>query len=263
MNVYTTEELLEARRSIASTQSKCEKALLKLQPGKSQHTLTARRIAAFQIALELIDQALTQMTIRPEEPRDYRETENLTREAFWNKYRPGCFEHYILHRYRSRPEFVRELDYVAEEDGKLVAHIMYSHASITADDGRVIPIMVFGPVSVLPEKQGKGYGSRLIRHTLDLAEKLGCGAVAITGDPAYYHRFGFVSGSALGVYYDGVPRTEEAPFFMVKELKAGFLQGVTGVYKDPEGYFTVDDDVDAFDVDFPLKEKKKLPGQLV
>lgn len=263
MRIYTEEELLEARRSIASTLSKCEKVILKLQPGKSQHTLTARRIAAFKIALDLIERELGSMTIRLEEPNDYREVENLTREAFWNKYRPGCFEHYVLHQYRSRPEFVRELDYVIEENGKIIAHIMYSRAQITTDDGRTIPIMIFGPVSVLPEKQGEGYGSRLIRYTLDLAEKLGCGAVAITGDPDYYHRFGFVSGSKLGVYYDGIPRSEEAPFFMVKELKENFLKGVTGVYRDPEGYFVEDADVEAFDADFPPKEKKRLPGQLV
>lgn len=263
MSLYTTDELLEARRSIASTLSKCEKVILKLQPGKSQHTLTARRIAAFKIALDLIEWELDSMTIRLEEPKDYREVEELTREAFWNKYRPGCFEHYVLHRYRDCPEFVKELDYVIEENGKIVAHIMYSHARITTDDGRTVSIMIFGPVSVLPEEQGKGYGSKLIRHTLDLAEKLGCGAVAITGDPDYYHRFGFVSGSKLGVYYDGIPRGEEAPFFMVKELKEGFLKGVTGVYKDPEGYFVEDADVEAFDADFPSKEKKKLPGQLV
>ena len=123
--------------------------------------------------------------------------------------------------------------------------------------------MVFGPVSVLPGKQGEGYGSRLIRYTLDLAEKLGCGAVAITGDPGYYHRFGFVSGSGLGIYYNGIPRSEEVPFFMVKELKADFLEGITGVYKDPEGYIVEDADVEAFDAGFPPKEKKKLPGQLV
>ena len=203
------------------------------------------------------------MRIRLEEPKDCREVENVTREAFWNKYRPGCMEHYVLHQYRDRPEFVRELDYVIEEEGKIVAHIMYSRASITADDGRTLPIMIFGPVSVLPEEQGKGYGSRLIRHTLELAEQMGCGAVAITGDPGYYHRFGFVSGSALGVYYDGIPRTEESPFFMVKELKKDFLRGVTGVYRDPEGYFLEDADVEAFDAGFPPKEKKKLPGQLV
>ena len=142
------------------------------------------------------------MTIRLETPQDYREVENLTREAFWNKYHPGCMEHYVLHCYRSRPEFVKELDYVVEEAGKIVAHIMYSHAQITGDNGRTVPILIFGPVSVLPEEQGKGYGSQLIRHTLDLAEKMGCGAVAITGDPKYYHRFGFVSGSQLGVYYN-------------------------------------------------------------
>jgi len=202
------------------------------------------------------------MIIRLETPKDYREVENLTREAFWNKYRPGCMEHYVLHCYRSRPEFVKELDYVVEEAGKIVAHIMYSRAQIAGDDGRTVPILIFGPVSVLPEEQGKGYGSKLIRHTLDLAEKVGCGAVAITGDPGYYHRFGFVSGSRLGVYYDGVPRSEEAPFFMVKELKEGFLRDITGVYKDPEGYFVEDAAVDAFDAEFLPKEKKKLPGQL-
>jgi len=202
-------------------------------------------------------------TIRLEEPRDYREVENLTREAFWNKYRPGCMEHYVLHCYRDRPEFMKELDYVMEEDGVIIVHIMYSRAQITGDDGRMIPILIFGPVSVLPEKQGRGYGGRLIRYTLEQAERLGWGAVAITGDPDYYHRFGFVSGTAMGVCYDGIPPTEEAPFFMVKELKEGFLRDVTGVYRDPEGYFVEDADVDAFDAGFPPKEKKKLPGQLV
>ena len=87
--------------------------------------------------------------------------------------------------------------------------------------------------------------------------------MAITGDPDYYHRFGFVSGSRLGVYYDGIPRREASPFVRVKELKVGFLRGVTGIYKDPEGYFVEDAAVDAFDAGFPPKEKKKLPGQLV
>ena len=60
------------------------------------------------------------MMIRLEEPKDYREVEELTREAFWNKYRPGCFEHYVLHQYRDRLEFVKELDCVIEEEGKHV-----------------------------------------------------------------------------------------------------------------------------------------------
>jgi predicted N-acetyltransferase YhbS len=201
--------------------------------------------------------------IRLETEKDYTEVENLTREAFWNKYRPGCMEHYILHRYRELPDFVKELDYVIEVDGKIVSHIMYSRAEIKADNGQTVPIMIFGPVSVLPEMQGRGYGSAIIRHTLNRAAELGCGAVAITGNPDYYRRFGFVSGSSVGIYYADMPRKEETPFFMITILEDGFLDGITGTYHDPKGYETNEDEVEAFDASFPPKEKKKLPGQLV
>lgn len=201
--------------------------------------------------------------LRLETENDFNEVENLTREAFWNKYCPGCTEHYVLHRYRTLPDFVRELDYVIEEDGRIVAHIMYSRAEIQADNGQIVPILVFGPVSVLPEMQGKGYGNIIIRHTLNKAAELGYGVVAITGNPAYYHRFGFVSGNLVGIYYSDMPREEEAPFFMVKILKDGFMDGITGTYHDPKGYETNEDEVEAFDASFPPKEKKKLPGQLV
>lgn len=202
-------------------------------------------------------------TVRLETKKDWNEVENLTREAFWNKYCPGCSEHYVLHQFRNRPDFVKELDYVIEEDGRLAAHIMYCKSEIMCDNGRIIPIMTFGPVSVLPECQGKGYGSKLIRFTMDKALELGCGAIAITGNPDYYHRFGFVSGHSMHIYYAAVPRDEEVPFFMVKELQSGYLTGITGTYQDPDGYMVKDADVEIFDVNFSPKEKKKLPGQLV
>lgn len=202
-------------------------------------------------------------TIRLELPKDWREVENLTREAFWNKYRPGCTEHYVLHLFRDRTDFVKELDYVIEEDGRIVAHIMYCKSEIKCDDGRIVPIMTFGPVSVSPECQGKGYGSKLIRFTMEKARELGCGAIAITGNPDYYQRFGFVSGFSMHVHYAAVPREDEAPFFMVKELQPGYLEGITGTFQDPDGYMVEDRDVDAFDKGFSPKEKKKLPGQLV
>lgn len=200
--------------------------------------------------------------LRLEEKKDYREVENLTREAFWNVYRPGCSEHYVLHTYRDRAEFVPELDFCLEIEDKIIAHIMYSRASVFTDDGRTIPIMIFGPVSVLPDYQGEGYGSIIIKHSLQKAKEMGCGAVAITGHPEYYKRFGFVSGKSKGVYYSDMPREEDAPFFMVKELDEGFLDGVVGTYKDPEGYFVDDAEVEEFDKQFPPKEKKVLPGQL-
>ncbi len=200
--------------------------------------------------------------IRPETEADWREVETLTREAFWNKYSPGCSEHYVLHRFRIRPDFVKELNYVIEAHGRIVAHIMYSHSEIVCEDGRVLPTMTFGPVSVLPEFQGNGYGSELIRFTMEKAAALGCGALVITGSPEYYTRFGFVSGHLNHIYYAAVPRNDAAPFFLVKELIPGFLSGVSGTFQDPAGYQVDDAEVDVFDAGFPPKEKLKLPGQL-
>ena len=200
--------------------------------------------------------------IRPETLQDQNIVETLTREAFWNVYRPGCVEHYVLHGFRQRPEFIPALTLVLETENGIIAHIMYSHAKIQCDNGDMIPIVVFGPVSVLPAYQHQGYGSKLIRYSLEQARSLGYGAVAITGNPAYYHRFGFVSGQSQGIFYADMPREADCPFFMIKELQDGYLKGVTGTYSDPQGYLVSDAEVDAFDRSFPPKEKKILPGQL-
>lgn len=203
------------------------------------------------------------MIIRLEEEKDWYEVENLTREAFWNLYRPGCVEHFILHNFRTSPDLVCELDYVITEDDQIVAHIMYCRAVIKTDEGKKIEMLMFGPVSVLPNYQHKGYGSKIINFTLEKAKELGHGAVAIIGNPDYYHRFGFESGSAYHIYYNGMHREEDAPFFMVKELKEGYLSRVIGTLKEPDSYAVQDQDVDEFDKQFSPKKKEKRPGQLV
>lgn len=200
--------------------------------------------------------------IRRETPAEYTEVENLTREAFWNVYRPGCVEHLLLHRYRQLPEFVPELSLVLEVDGRIAGHIMYSHAELRRDDGTALPVLVFGPVSVLPEYQRLGHGAALIRHTLAAAAESGFGAVVITGSPDYYRRFGFVEAKTLGIHYDGVPRDEPVPYLLARELQDGYLSGFSGVYRDPPGYAVDDAEVEAFDARFPPKEKLRLPGQL-
>lgn len=200
-------------------------------------------------------------TIRPETPADYSAVVDLTREAFWNVYMPGCDEHYIVQRFRTRPEYIPRLSLVLEEAGEIRAHILYTKAQITTDDGRVVPILTFGPLSVLPQYQKQGYGSALIRYSLEKARtEFGCGAVAITGNPLYYHRFGFVPGQSLGVYYEDI-RTEPTDFFMVKELLPGFLDGMSGVFRDGPGYSVEGVDIDAFDAAFPPKVKQARPGQ--
>lgn len=201
--------------------------------------------------------------IRLETSADYSEVENLTREAFWNVYRPGCVEHYVLHRYRIRPDFIPELSLCLIVEGKIIAHVMYVHSEIHADDGRIVPIMTFGPISVHPNYQSKGYGTILLQYSMKKAKELDAKALAITGNIYFYGKSGFIAASTKGIHYYAEPREDAVPYFLIKELESGFLDGITGTYTDPDGYDCESIDIDAFDVQFPPKEKLKLPGQLV
>ena len=203
------------------------------------------------------------ITIRPETESDDRAVENLTREAFWNVYRPGCMEHYVLHCFRTDPAFVPELDLVMEQDGTLIGHIMYARSEIACSDGRALPIMTFGPISIAPEYKRQGYGKCLLDYSMEKAKEMGAGALAITGNILFYGKSGFVPAKSKGIRYaDDL----DASYLLIKELTPGFLSGISGTYKDPEGYFVCERDPDGFaqfEATFPEKEKQKLPGQLV
>lgn len=203
------------------------------------------------------------ITIRPETESDDRAVENLTREAFWNVYRPGCMEHYVLHCFRTDPAFVPELDLVMELDGTLIGHIMYARSEIACSDGRALPIMTFGPISIVPEYKRQGYGKCLLDYSMEKAKEMGAGALAITGNILFYGKSGFVPAKSKGIRYADDP---DASYLLIKELTPGFLSGISGTYKDPEGYFVCERDPDGFaqfEATFPEKEKQKLPGQLV
>lgn len=202
-------------------------------------------------------------TIRRETPADYRTVENLTREAFWNVYRPGCTEHYVLHQFRDRPEFVKEHDLCLEVGGQIIGHVMFVRAEIRADDGRILPIMTFGPISIHPDFQRRGYGKLLLDFALARAAEMGAGAVCMEGNIDFYGKCGFGVASQSGIHYYAEPREEVVPYFLLKQLKKGFLDGVTGIYQTPAGYFVEDGEAEEFDRQFPPKEKRKLPGQLV
>lgn len=203
--------------------------------------------------------------IRQECESDWRKVENLTREAFWNIYQPGCTEHYVLHCYRSNPDFIPELDFVMETDAVLMGHVMFSKAQIIGDDGRVIPILTFGPISIAPEYKRKGYGITLLNYALEKAKALGYGAVFMEGNIDFYCHAGFVLASSLHIHYHAEPRESEVPYFLGLELIPGYLDGVEGTYHTPKGYYVAMDDpegFEAFERQFPEKEKKVLPGQL-
>ena len=200
--------------------------------------------------------------IRLEKKEEYREVENLVRESFWNVYRPGCLEHYVLNQLRDDSAFVPELDFVMEQDGRLIGQNIFMNANIKADDGRDIPIMTMGPICITPELKRKGYGKILLDYSLKKAKALGCGALCFEGNIDFYGKSGFTYASDFGIRYHGLPEGEDASFFLCKELIPGYLDGITGEYATPQGYFVDEAAAEEFDKEFPYKEKQKLPGQI-
>ena len=200
--------------------------------------------------------------IRLEKKEDYREVENLIRESFWNVYRPGCYEHYVIHVLRDNPAFIKELDFVMEKDGRLIGQNMFMKTVINADDGRDVVVLTMGPICITPELKRKGYGKILLDYSLEKAAGLGFGAVLFEGNIGFYGKSGFDYSSRFNIRYHDLPEDADASFFLCRELIPGYLDGVSGVYQTPPGYYVEDKDVEAFDEDFPPKKKLKLPGQL-
>ena len=202
------------------------------------------------------------LVIRLEKKDEYKEVENLVRDSFWNVYRPGCLEHYVLNQLRNDSAFVPELDFVMLRDGEIIGQNMFMRAEITADDGRSVPIMTMGPICIKNELKRKGYGKILLDYSLQKAAELGCGALCFEGNIDFYGKSGFRPASEFGIRYHGLDEGEDASFFLCKELMPGYLDGITGEYAPPEGYFVDEKAAEEFDRQFSYKEKKKLPGQI-
>ena len=200
--------------------------------------------------------------IRNEKKGEYREVENLIRESFWNVYRPGCSEHYVIHVLRDDPAFVKELDFVMEKDGRLIGQNMFMRTVINADDGRDIEVLTMGPICITPDLKRRGYGKLLLDYSLKKAAEMGFGAVLFEGNIDFYSTCGFDYARKFGIRYHDLPEGADDSFFLCRELIPGYLDGVTGVYQTPKGYYVDDAEVEEFDRGFPPKEKLKLPGQI-
>ena len=198
------------------------------------------------------------MKIRLEEEKDYRKVEELTREAFWNLYTPGCSEHFMLHNLRKSPAFIKELDFILEEDGEILGHIAYSHSKIIDEENVSHRVITFGPISVLPSYQNKGIGSALINHSLREAKALGYKAVCIYGDPRYYGRFGFRCGDKFDI------KTSDGKFaaaLMALELTPGALDNISGRLFEDSSFEVNNKEFEVFESTFPYKEKLVTESQ--
>lgn len=202
------------------------------------------------------------MIIRLEQPKDYREVENLTREAFWNVYRPGCTEHYVLNQYRTNPDFIPELDLVMTEDDKIIGHVMFSKAELVLDDGRHVASWTFGPISIHPDYKRRGYGLKLLQYALEKAREMGIGFICMEGKIGFYSLAGFGLASKLNIHYHAEPKDAEVPYFLAQELIPGWLQDngiIEATYCPPKGYFVADKNPEAskpMKRHFPIRKKR-------
>lgn len=202
------------------------------------------------------------IVIRLEKKEERHEVENLVRESFWNVYRPGCLEHFVLHELRNDADFVPQLDLVMLLDGRIIGQNVFVRAAIKSDSGEDLPIMTMGPICIAPEFKRQGYGKILLDYSLERAKEMGCGAVCFEGSVGFYGKSGFTYASKYGIRYHGLPEGADSSFFLCKELAAGYLDGVTGEYSTPAGYFVDEAAAEEFDKRFPPKEKLKLDGQI-
>ena len=201
-----------------------------------------------------------ELIIRLETPADHYAVEEITRDAFWefwdSEYRESgkriCDEHLLVHKLRNVEAFVPELNYIAEADGKIVGHIIYTKSWIESEDGTKHETLTFGPLTVTPEYQRKGIGKALMKHTLTKAKELGYRAVLIFGHPEYYPRVGFKRAGDFGLT---TPDGKTFDAFMVYPLYNGALNEIKGKYYiDPVYEDLPQEEVLEFDKRFPPKE---------
>jgi predicted N-acetyltransferase YhbS len=193
------------------------------------------------------------ITIRHEREEDYFEVENMTREAFWDLYKPGCVEHLLVRQLRKAKAFLPELDYVAVDGDTIVGNIIYTKAIIESESGQAT-VLCMGPLTVLPSQQRKGIGSSLLRHTVEKAKEIGYLAIVIFGNPAYYHRFGFRDAREYRIQTSDGSNVDA---FMVLDLSDNGLTGISGRFFEDAAFQIDEKDLDEYDKRFPYKEKHK------
>jgi len=204
-----------------------------------------------------IEAEFVEITLRPEEEKDFSIVENLTREAFWNVYCPGADEHFLVHSLRKTDVFIKELDFVALSNDKITGNIMYAESIIKNNDLEYT-VLTFGPVSVLPECQNKGIGGKLINHTIKLSKEMGYKAIIIYGDPEYYKRFGFKESKE----YKITNKDKKFPAaLLVLELYPDALNGIEGIFDEGKAYEIDKNEAEEFDKKFIAKEKGYLKSQ--
>lgn len=193
-----------------------------------------------------------EIRIRHEDKRDFRKVEEVTRDAFYNLYFPGCEEHLVVHNIRKHKDYIKELSYIIEVNGEIVGSIFYTHSKVIGWDGREFKTISFGPVSIDPKYHRMGLGKKLITYSLKKARELKYNAVITLGYAYHYAPYGFLSGKQYniamedGKFYKGV---------LVLPLYDRALENISGYVKFSNVFEVTEKDVEIFDSTFSKKEK--------
>ncbi len=164
--------------------------------------------------------------IRKETQEDYCEVIELTARAFENMPYADGDEAKLVERLHKAPGFISELSLVAESEGKILGHILFTPAII--DNGQIqFQTLVLGPVSVLPEFQKQGIGGELIKAGQKKGVEIGFDSVILLGHPEYYPRFGYKPASGWGIKTHYQLPSDDV--FMAVELRKNALINVSGM----------------------------------
>lgn len=198
------------------------------------------------------------IVIRKESFNEFRIVESIARDAFWNLYFPGAHEHYVVHKMRSHPDFIKELSFVIEVDGKIEGAIFFTRSKIVSNEGIEYETISFGPVFISPSYHRLGLGKKLIEYSIQKAKDMGYRAIITLGYPYHYECYGFLSGKRYnismddGKYYVGL---------LVLPLYSNALKNISGHAIFSDVFDVSEKDVDEYDKHFPNKEKKYEKSQ--
>lgn len=173
------------------------------------------------------------LTIREEEIKDYNEVEKVVEESFKTAEFSDKDEHNLVRRLRNSNEFIKELSLIAEEENKILGHVLLTKALINGEDTS-FEALALAPLAVLPEYQKSGIGKKLMNKAIERARELGYKSIVVLGHEKYYPKFGFEKASKYGV---------KAPFevpdeaYMILELLPGGLNGVSGIVEYSKAFF--------------------------
>ena len=179
-------------------------------------------------------------------------TEFITRETFWNLYKPGCDEHLVLHQLRKGKGYIEELDIVAIHGEEIIGHIISTKARVIDSQNQEKEVLCVGPISVLPSFQNKGTGTKLMNHSIRKAGNMGYRGMILFGDPHYYRRFGFRNASEYEITTKDLQNFEP---FMALELREKGLDDVKGRFFEDEAFAVSEEDLAEFEKKFPSRKK--------